>query len=305
MTMSCDDVRDQAAGFVLGALTPAEEQAVRDHLASCPEAHAEVAELGEVVPSLAASVDQVEPPPALRERLLAAAAADLRARGDVAVAASSAVAAPAVAAPADGSAAPAAGSAPAVEPTGPARAPSIGRIPSASSDVVPFSATRARSRAPRLGWALGIAAALVIAALGVWNVRLQSQLTDAQAYQQRVDQVLAIARTPGGVMAVLASPTAAGQDGLVAIGTDGQAAMVVTGLPATTGNQVYEVWVIVGTNDPKPVGALSQSGGLAFMSGTPGPVPAGATVALTREPGPDPTAPTSAILVKGVVGPST
>ena len=41
------------------------------------------------------------------------------------------------------------------------------------------------------------------------------------------------------------------------------------------------------------------------MSGTPGPVPAGATVALTREPGPAPTAPTSDILVKGVVGPSS
>jgi hypothetical protein len=276
MTMSCDDVRDQAAGFVLGALAPAEEQAVRDHLATCPEAHPEFAELGGVVLALAASVDQVEPPPALRERLLATAAADLRARG-----------------------------ASALEPNGPARAPSVGRTPSVSSEVVPFPAGRARSRAPRLGWALGIAAALVIAALGVWNVRLQSQLTDTQAYQQRVDQVLAIARTPGGVMAVLASPSAAGQDGLVAIGSDGQAAMVVTGLPATTGSQVYEVWVIVGTNDPKPVGALSQSGGLAFMSGTPGPVPAGATVALTREPGPDPTAPTSAILVKGVVGPST
>ena len=75
--------------------------------------------------------------------------------------------------------------------------------------------------------------------------------------------------------------------------------MVVKGLPATAANEVYEVWVIVGTNAPTPVGALSQSGALAFMTGTPGPVPAGATVALTREPGPNPTAPTSPILVEG------
>ena len=163
----------------------------------------------------------------------------------------------------------------------------------------------ARSRVPRYGWVLGIAAALVIAALGAWNVRLQAQLGDAQAYQQRVDQVLAIARTPGGVMAVLASPTAGAQDGLVAIGPDGRAAMVVKGLPAMSGNEVYEVWFIVGTNAPEPAGALTQSGGLAFMSGKVLPVPAGATVALTREPGPDPTAPSSPILVKGVVGPSS
>jgi hypothetical protein len=162
----------------------------------------------------------------------------------------------------------------------------------------------ARAQSPRFGWALGIAAALVIAALGAWNVRLQSQLTDAQAYQQRVDQVLAIARTPGAVMAVLAPATAAGQGGLIAVGPDGRAAMVVLGLPTVGANEVYEVWVIVGSNAPTPVGALSQSGALAFMTGSPGPVPAGAIVALTREPGPNPTAPTTPILVKGVVGPS-
>jgi hypothetical protein len=167
----------------------------------------------------------------------------------------------------------------------------------------PVSIT-SRSRAPRFGWALGIAAVLAIAVLGVWNVRLQSQLTDAQAYQQRVEEVLAIARTPGAVMAVLTPAAAGGQDGLIAIASNGDAAMVVKGLPAASANEVYEVWVIVGTNAPIPAGALSQSGGLAFMSGKPGPVPVGATVALTREPGPNPSAPTSPIIVKGVVGPS-
>ena len=274
--MTCDDVRDQAAAFVLGALTPAEEQEVRDHLATCPEAHAEFAELGGVVPVLAASVEQVEPPPALRERIMAAAAADLRARG---------------AAP--------------VEPAAAASAASVPRVaPVAVPALVPFRPSAARSRVPRFGWALGIAAALVLAALGVWNVRLQSQLNDAQAYQARVDDVLAIARTPGAVMAVLAPSAPGGQDGLVAIASDGRAAMVVKGLPATTASEVYEVWFLVGSNAPTPAGALSQSGSIAFMSGKVLPVPAGATVALTREPGPNPTAPTTPILVKGVAGPS-
>jgi hypothetical protein len=286
--MTCDDVRDQAAAFVLGALTAAEEQAVRDHLATCPEAHEEFAELGGVVPALAASVEPVEPPAPLRERIMAAAAADLRQRSA-------------------GSVAPA-GPVAQVVPTVPAPTVPAPTVPApgarGAAQVVPFRAT-ARSRVARYGWALGIAAALVIAALGAWNVRLQAQLSDAQAYQEHVDQVLAIARTPGGVMAVLASPTAAPQDGLVAVAQDGRAAMVVKGLPATSGSEVYEVWVIVGANAPVPVGALTQSGGMAFMGGTPGPVPAGATVALTREPGPDPTVPTSSILVKGVVGPSS
>ena len=277
--MTCDDVRDQAAAFVLGALTPAEEQAVRDHLATCPEAHAEFAELGGVVPVLAASVEQVEPPPALRERIMAAAAADLRERG---------------AAPVEPAAAASAASAASVPRVAPVAVPAL----------VPFRPSAARSRVPRFGWALGIAAALVLAALGVWNVRLQSQLNDAQAYQARVDDVLAIARTPGAVMAVLAPSAPGGQDGLIAIASDGRAAMVVKGLPATTASEVYEVWFLVGSNAPTPAGALSQSGSIAFMSGKVLPVPAGATVALTREPGPNPTAPTTPILVKGVAGPS-
>jgi anti-sigma factor RsiW len=279
--MTCDDVRDQAAGFVLGALTPDEERAVRDHLATCPEAHDEFAELGGVVPALAATVEQVEPPPALRDRIMAAAAADLRERGSQSSQSSPAGEAPRVAA-----------------------VPGSPASPLGAPVVTPFRTSASRSRAPRYGWAIGIAAALVIAALGAWNVRLQSQLSDAQAYQQRVDQVLAIARTPGAVMAVLAPSTAGGEDGLIAVGSDGHAAMVVKGLPATGANEVYEVWVIVGSNAPTPVGALSQSGSIAFMSGTAGPVPAGATVALTREPGPNPTAPSSPILVKGIAGPS-
>jgi hypothetical protein len=276
--MTCDEARDQAAPFVLGALTPAEERAVREHLATCAEAHPEFAQLGGIVPAFAASLELTEPPPALRERIMAAAAADLRERRGA--------------------------TAPATMAPDAARSPGVAAPTVSVRDVVPFPADRARSRAPRYGWVLGIAAALVIVALGAWNLRLQSQLSDAQAYQQRVEQVLAIARTPGGVLAVLSSPTVGGQDGLVAVGPDGRAAMVVSGLPPTSAGEVYEVWFIVGSNAPQPVGALSQSGGVAFMSGTPGPLPPGATVALTREPRPNPTAPTLPILVKGVVGPS-
>ena len=74
--LHCADVADLAASFVLGALEPGEADAVRRHLAGCPEAHAEFAELGSVVPALFETVDLVEPSAALRERILAAAAAD-------------------------------------------------------------------------------------------------------------------------------------------------------------------------------------------------------------------------------------
>jgi anti-sigma factor RsiW len=74
--LACDDVRELAAAYVLDALEPAEAAAVRTHLADCPEAHAELAELGGVVAYLAETVEPIEPPARLRGRLLAAAEAE-------------------------------------------------------------------------------------------------------------------------------------------------------------------------------------------------------------------------------------
>lgn len=75
-----DEVVELAAAFVLGALEPAEEDAVREHLRACREPHAEFAELGSVVPALAEAVHPVEPPADLKSRILGAAADELAAR---------------------------------------------------------------------------------------------------------------------------------------------------------------------------------------------------------------------------------
>jgi len=78
--MTHEQVLDLAAGYVLGALEPDEALAVREHLATCALPHDEFAELGSVVPLLAESIELVEPPAALRGRILAAAARDLERR---------------------------------------------------------------------------------------------------------------------------------------------------------------------------------------------------------------------------------
>ena len=73
--MTCDDVRDLAPAFVLGALSPDDEAAVRSHLAECTAAHAEIDELGGAAQAMALASDPIEPPVELRERIVAAAAA--------------------------------------------------------------------------------------------------------------------------------------------------------------------------------------------------------------------------------------
>lgn len=266
MTLTCEQVRELAASFVLGALEPGEQRAVRDHLGTCPEVHDELSALGGVVAHLADSVDLVEPPPELRRRVLAAADADL---------AASSRARPAF--------------------------PSVAR-PLETRSPPPAVAPAVLRRQPwvRPTWLVGLAAALAIVLLGAWNLGLQADLSDARTYRAHVDEVLAIARTPGASVAVLVSPVPGANSGLMAVAADGRAGAVVSGLPATSGSEVYEIWVIAGSDAPRPIAAMNQSGAIAFLSGTVGPIPPGATLALTREPAPNPTTPTLPILSKGV-----
>ena len=78
--MTHDEILELAAAYVLGALEHSEEQAVREHLATCDLPHPEFEELGSVVPVLAEALEPVEPSADLRERIMRAAARDLEVR---------------------------------------------------------------------------------------------------------------------------------------------------------------------------------------------------------------------------------
>ena len=258
MNLTHEQVLDLAAGFVLGALDPEEEQAVRDHLASCELPHDEIAELGGVVPYLADSVDQVEPPASLKARIMAAAAEDLAARRAK-----------------DG------------------QAESV----RADRQVVSFPSAEEREvrrrRTNVIGWALRIAAVLVIAALGAWNLRLQQELN---VTRQDLDQAL----QPTNAVAVL-RPEGAGPSGVALVQADGTVRLEMRNLPATAGTQVYEAWVIAPGGAPVPIGgfAVGQDGTGKLVARQVGAT-AGVTLALTREPAPNATTPTLPIVSSGV-----
>jgi anti-sigma factor RsiW len=280
--MTHEQAIELAAGYVLGALEPAEEAAVRAHLRSCPESHEEFAELGGVVPYLAdwPDLEIVEPPASLRDRIMTAAAADLAERTSSTT-----------------------------EPTafpGPAqRAERAG------------AAGRRRSGA--LDWALRIAAVLAIVAVGAWNLQLQGQLTNlrgevtdlrqqataAADYQRAVSAVLDVAAEPGSQTAVLAAQAAGGPRGIAAVGADGSIQLALQDLAPTTGDQVYETWAIVPDRDPIPLGSfkVGPTTTASFQS-KPGPAVPGVVVALSREPRAGATAPTEVVSVGAASGPS-
>jgi len=74
-------VTDDLELFALGALPPAEAARVSEHLAACATCRLESAELTDVVGALPDVVTPREVPPALRDRILASARAEVRRAG--------------------------------------------------------------------------------------------------------------------------------------------------------------------------------------------------------------------------------
>jgi hypothetical protein len=277
-----------AAAYVLGALEPAEEAAVREHLRTCPEPHDEFAELGGVVPYLAElpGLELVEPPASLRDRIMAAAAADLAERRATTPTAPAAPASPAAPMPA---AAP------------PAGVPGS-TVPFPSAPERAERAARTGRGAGTLGWVARIAAVVAIVVLGGWNLVLQGQLSDARAYDRAVAAVIDAAGEPGNQTVVL-TPTKDGRGaGIAAVAADGSVVMALRDLPATTGTQVYEAWVIAaGSPAPVPVGGFTVGPtGTAAFTTQPVATPPGSTIALSLEPSAGSTTPRGAIVATGV-----
>jgi hypothetical protein len=265
--MTHDEAIDLAAGYVLHALEPVEDAAVREHLGTCGLPHPEFEELGGVVPALL-ELDEselVEPPAALRDRILAAAAADVS-RAD----------------------APASAGVPSTP------------IPFPTTAERDERSTR-RSGASRLDWAIRIAAVVAIVALGAWGIGLQRQLDANQAFNQAVANVLTAASQPGAKVVVLAPEPGQQGSGLAAVQPDGSMVLAMHDLPANGGSEVYTAWVIVGSNAPTSVGDFSVgSTGVQSFTTHPTSTPEGATIAITREPNPGNQAPKGPIVSAGV-----
>lgn len=260
--MTHEQALELAAAYVLGALTPEEERAVREHLETCPESHDEFFELGSVVPYLGEAVELVEPPAALKTRILQAAA---RERPSVAG-----------------------------EPAEPRAFPSV--------DEREARAERAeRRRTTPASWALRIAAVLVIGALGAWNIWLQQQYAVADEFRRAVSAVLDTARQEGALAAILEPTEGDGPSGLAAVDANGSIVLALQNLEPTTGTEVYTAWMIVGDAAPVPVGGFTVGAdGVAQFTTQPGPAEPGVVIAVSREPAPGSTAPLGPIVSVGV-----
>ncbi len=309
--LTCDDVREMAGAFVLGALEPDEDVAVRAHLAGCNDAHAEIAELASVLPALAQSVPLVEPPAGLKARIMAAAAAEYAAADARAADEAGRSLAGRGRADTDRRGVMAAEPAQAVKPgRGASSRPAALSRPRPPQPVsFPTASERAarRSTAGAGSWLLRIAAVVAIAALGGWGLILngqldtaRSQLDASRAFERNVAVVLDAASDPGALTAVLSADGGTGT-GLAAVRADGSVAIAMRDLAPTSGDSVYETWVIGSDGVPVAIGGFRvDSTGTGYFEASGVTPSSGIVLALTLEPGPGATVPTAPVISKGV-----
>jgi hypothetical protein len=271
VSLTCDEVEELSGLYVLGALTPDEEEQVREHLATCDQAHASLEAMAPVVPGLLETIEPIDPPETLRASVLAAIA-ETPQLGVLEAGATTAL-----------GSAPAAVSAPVA-----ASAAAAGSAVATAPEPISLDAERARRR-PQ-GWerwvrpVLAAAAVLVIVVLGATVVVQQRNASDNAARSQALQTALAILAQPGAQFARMeGSGSAAGATGIAAFPAGGQTGTIVMqGLAPLSSDHTYQAWLIA-SGAPVSAGLMSVgSDGLAIQQGI-APLSGAQVVALTVE----------------------
>ena len=264
--MTHDELRDLSGGYALGALSEAEHRAFVAHLSTCAECAEEVRGFAAVASGLAHAVPQVDPPAALRDRVLrAVSTADNR--GSV---------------------------------VAPARSrPGMLAFVSAAAVLIAVAlgwyAASLQQRIRVLEEELR--AALARAAEG------QQQLVQYRVAWDRATEIRAILAAPDLRRIDLAGQKAApGASGHAFWSPARGLVVALDNLPATSADRVYQLWVIPPGGAPISAALLdTQPDGRAIAIGSAGSAARVGTVAVTLEPAGGVPAPTGDMIVAGTL----
>lgn len=173
--------------------------------------------------------------------------------------------------------------APSAEPRPELRERILATARAEGQNVIPLEPRRERRRqflVPAVA-AVAAAAAAVAIGLGLYSASLSNDLDDAR-------QAVALLSDPDAEVVALQEGR-----GRLVVRPDGDAALVLAGLPARP-DKTYAVWVIEG-DTPRPAGLFDNAADATVVQ-VERPVPDGSVVAVTVEDGPV-DAPTSAPIV--------
>lgn len=278
---------EQAVSGALHALEPDEEMAVLLHLPQCESCQKAARDVEEVMSSLGASVEQVDPPTSLRDALLSRAAETPQRSAIQHPRTSLEVVRPAVT--------PAATSAPRH------RAEDRGTVH--PDDSRPSHGSWLSRRGRRLVAAsLALVGVLAIGGLAARTVQLEQQRNAETAQAQSIANLVDQLDRPGVQHALLAADD--GSTVAAVVVADGQRQVFPIGLPANAADRdTYVLWGIRAGADPQALGTFDVT------AADPGERTAGSAAdtegfgifAISLEPGRTaPTAPSS-VVAKGPV----
>ena len=265
--MTHDELRDLSGGYALGALDETDRRAFEAHLPTCPECAEDVRAFATVASGLALAVPQVDPPVALRDRVLRAAVASDHPEGT--------------------------------------EAPRSWRgalvFLSTAAALIALAlglyAASLNQRIRELEEELRLATAR--------TVDVQRQLVQYRVASDRESQVRAILAAPDLRRIDLAGQKAAPGASGRAFWSPAQGLVVAfDNLPLTNPDRVYQLWVIPPDKGAAPISAAlleRQPDGRAIALGAPGTAARVGVVAVTLEPAGGVPAPTGDMIVVGTL----
>jgi hypothetical protein len=291
--MDHDEYRELLALDAIGALMPEEASALAAHIATCDECEREASELRDTAASLAYTVDVVEPPAHLRERVLQGIRS-----GD------SVVSFKPEARQAKGNGA------------GAARVGGRSR-PHEKMGSFALLASRPSLRFGAIAAALAIvvlAGLLLMMDLRIRELqaqlaqlsldlnRTQGELSLARQESQRASEINAIMTAPGAPMLLLAgtevAPGASAR--LVVDARSGQAVLATQGLPPAPAGKAYQLWYISdGKPQPGAVFTTDANGRAVLSDRVPAAGRDAKLFAVTLEPAGGVPSPTGSMYLKG------
>ncbi len=208
MDKTCQTIQELIPAYLLDALDEAERAMVEEHLPECPDCLELVRAYRPVFEVLPFAAAQVEPPPDLKSRVLAATA----------------------------------GVAPAHLPAG-SRQVAVDKKRTLSSPAAPGRLSWLSSFFPSP--ALSAAALILVLALGVWNLALQNQMAQQSAELSRQREFLTMLAYSDGAPKHLTGTDAAAQAvGRLYGGYEDAFVVVTWDMPKLPPDKVYQLWLI-------------------------------------------------------------
>jgi anti-sigma-K factor RskA len=280
--------RDELASlYALGSIDRAEYEALRRELAATPALAEELRTLMQVSVGLAQATPQVEPPAALRSRVLTSVTGRTFA---------------------------------------PAQATAVAPLPVATPKVTAAPAVAARPAPSWTGWLAAAAALIMAIGTGVYALQLRDRIARTEERASQAERELTLVRRALGdaesqtrtlrlQAAVLIAPDMARVDLAgqpVAPSAAARAfwsrsrgmVFAATALPQLPTGKVYQLWVVPGAQAPISAGLLTPDpqGSITAHFVTPPDIPTPVALAVTLEPAGGVPAPTGEKYLVGTTG---